>query len=79
MRALCLITVMPGRVDDVVRTLRKRRRVVRQVMVVAGRADICVLLRGGIEEINNAVIGLKKVGDIATTETLIEVEVNLGW
>ena len=79
MRALCLIMVKPGKVDVVVEILKKKRRVVKQVMIVAGRADISVLLQGNIEEINHMVIDFKKIKDIVTTETLIEVEVNLGW
>ena len=79
MRALCLITVKPDRVDPVVETLRKRRKVIREVMVVTGRADICLLLQGNIDEINKTVIDFKRIKDIVTTETLIEVEVNLGW
>ena len=79
MRALCLITVKPGKVDTVVQILKKKRKIVKQVMVVTGRADISVLLQGGIDEINNMVIDFKKIKDIVTTETLIEVEVNLGW
>ncbi len=79
MRALCLIMVKPGKVDVVVEILKKKRRVVKQVMIVAGRADISVLLQGNIDEINNMVIDFKKIKGIVTTETLIEVEVNLGW
>lgn len=79
MRALCLITVKPGKVDAVVQILKKKRKVVKQIMVVTGRADISVLLQGGIDDINNMVIDFKKIKDIVTTETLIEVEVNLGW
>jgi hypothetical protein len=79
MRALCLIAVKPGKVDNVVLTLQKIRKVVREVMVVTGRADIAVVLQGTIDEINNTVIDLKKIREIVTTETLIEVEVNLGW
>ena len=78
MRALCLIMVKPGKVDTVVEILKKKRRVVKQVMIVAGRADISVILQGNIEEINHMVIDFKKIKDIVTTETLIEVEVNLG-
>ena len=78
-RALCLITVKPGKVDMVVEILKKKRKVIKQIMIVAGRADIGVLLRGNIDEINNMVIDFKKIKDIVTTETLIEVEVNLGW
>ena len=79
MRALCLIAVKPGKVDSVVQILKKKRKIVKQVMVVTGRADISVLLQGNIDEINNMVIDFKKIKDIVTTETLIEVEVNLGW
>jgi len=79
MRALCLITVKPGKVDMVVQILKKKRKILKQIMIVAGRADISVLLRGNINEINSMVIDFKKIKDIVTTETLIEVEVNLGW
>jgi hypothetical protein len=79
MRALCLITVKPGTVDKVVKILKKKRKLIRQIMVVTGRADISVVLQGSIDEINNIVIDFKKIKDIVTTETLIEVEVNLGW
>ena len=79
MRALCLITVKPGKVDTVVGILKKKRKVVKNIMVVTGRADIATLLQGSIEEINNMVIDFKKIKEIVTTETLIEVEVNLGW
>lgn len=79
MRALCLITIKPGKVDTVVQILKKKRKIIKQVMVVTGRADISVLLQGNIDEINNMVIDFKKIKDIVTTETLIEVEVNLGW
>ena len=79
MRALCLITVKPGKVDMVVEILKKKRKILKQIMIVAGRADISVLLQGNIDEINNMVIDFKKIKGIVTTETLIEVEVNLGW
>lgn len=65
--------------DFVVSILKKKRKIVKQVMIVAGRADISVLLQGNIDEINGMVIDFKKIKDIVTTETLIEVEVNLGW
>ncbi len=79
MRALCLITVKPRKVDVVGQILKKKRKILKQVMIVAGRADISVLLQGNIDEINSMVIDFKKIKDIVTTETLIEVEVNLGW
>ena len=79
MRALCLITVKPGKVDTVVQILKKKRKMVKDVMIVTGRADISVILKGTIDEINNIVIDFKKIREIVSTETLIEVEVNLGW
>jgi hypothetical protein len=79
LRALCLITVKPGKVDAVILALKKTRKIVREIMVVTGRADIAVVLQGTIDEINNTVIDFKKIREIVTTETLIEVEVNLGW
>ena len=79
MRALCLITVKPGKVDTVVAILKNTRQIVKQVMIVTGRADISTILRGTMDEINNMVIDFKKIKDIVTTETLIEVEVNMGW
>ncbi|MGQ0376080.1 MAG: hypothetical protein ACT4OW_01060 [Nitrososphaerota archaeon] len=79
MRALCLIAVKAGTVDRVLQAVKKKRKVVREVMVVTGRADISVVLQGTIEEINNMVIEFKKIKEIVNTETLIEVEVNLGW
>lgn len=79
MRALCLITVKAGKVDAVLKILRKFRKTVREIMVVTGRADIAVVLQGTIDEINNLVIDFKKIKEIVSTETLIEVEVDLGW
>ena len=79
MHALCLIAVKPGKVDLVVEILQKKRKIIKQVMVVTGRADISVILQGNMEQINQMVIDFKKIKDIVTTETLIEVEVDLGW
>ncbi len=78
MRALCLISIKAGTVDKVVMILRKKRKIIKEIMIVTGRADISVLLLGSIDEINSMVIDFKKIKDIVTTETLIEVEVNLG-
>ncbi len=79
MRALCLVTVKPGKVDIVVKILNKKRRAIKEIMIVTGRADICAFLQGSIQDINNMVIDFKKIKEIVNTETLIEVEVNLGW
>ena len=48
-------------------------------MIVTGRADIAVILNSSIDYINTVVIDLKNVKEIVDTETLIEVEVDLGW
>ncbi len=79
MKALCLITVKPGKVDIVVDIVKKKRKIVKTTMIVSGRADIATVLSGSIDEINNTVIDFKKIKEIVTTETLIEVEVNMGW
>ena len=79
MKALCMITVKPGMVDKVVQILMKKRKISKDIMVVTGRADISVILNSSIDEINNVVIDLKNVKEIVNTETLIEVEVDLGW
>ncbi len=79
MKALCLITVKPGKVDVVVDIVKKKRKIVKTTMIVSGRADIAAVLHGSIDEINNTVIDFKKIKEIVTTETLIEVEVNMGW
>jgi len=79
MRALCLISIKAGTVDKVVNILKKKRKLIKEIMIVTGRADISVLLQGSLNEINSMVIDFKKIKEIVTTETLIEVEVNLGW
>ncbi|ABK77465.1 hypothetical protein CENSYa_0832 [Cenarchaeum symbiosum A] len=70
---------MPDTVDNVVGILKKKRRAVNEVMVVTGRADICVIMQGTMDEINGAVIDFKKIKDIVSTETMMEVEVDMGW
>jgi hypothetical protein len=79
MKALCMINVKPGTVDNVVEILRKKRKISKDIMVVTGRADIAVILISSMDEINSVVIDLKNIKDIVDTETLIEVEVDLGW
>ena len=79
MNSLCMINVRAGTVDKVLQILKKKRSVSKDVMVVTGRADICVILNGKINEINKIVTDLKKINEIVSTETLIEVEVDLGW
>ncbi len=63
----------------VAKILKKKRKTVKEVMIVTGRSDICAFLYGSLDEINSMVFDFKKIKEIVTTETLIEVEVNLGW
>tara|TARA_Y100000310_G_scaffold173842_1_gene173985 strand:- start:219 stop:458 length:240 start_codon:yes stop_codon:yes gene_type:complete len=79
MRALCLIRIKAGTIDKVTQLLLKKRKIAKEVLPVAGRADICVLMQGSIDDINTAVLDFKKIGSIVSTETLMEVEVDLGW
>jgi hypothetical protein len=74
-----MISVEPGQVDKVLKILKRKRRVSKDIMVVSGRADICVILSTNITDINKIVIDLKNINEIVSTETLIEVEVDLGW
>tara|TARA_B110000014_G_scaffold151619_1_gene105923 strand:- start:3614 stop:3838 length:225 start_codon:yes stop_codon:yes gene_type:complete len=74
-----MIRVKPGQVDKVLQILKRKRRVSKDILVVSGRADICVILNTSITEINKIVIDLKNINEIVSTETLIEVEVDLGW
>jgi hypothetical protein len=79
MRALCLITIKPGMADKVIQLLSKKRKIAKEVLPVTGRADICVLINGTINDINTAVMDFNKINDIVATETLMEMEVDLGW
>ena len=80
MRALCLIRTQPGMVDKVTKTLfSKKHSIIREIMPVTGRADICVLLQSSIDKINTSVVDFKKIKNIVSTETLIELEVDMGW
>jgi len=79
MRALCLITINPGTIDKVITSLVKKRKIAKEILPVTGRADVCVLLNGSIDDINTTVMDFKKINYIVSTETLIEMEVDLGW
>ena len=79
MRALSLITIKPGTIDQVTELLSKKRKITKEVLPVTGRADICVLMNGSVDDINTTVMDFKKIDDIVATETLMEMEVNLGW
>ena len=79
MRALCLITIKPGTIDNVIQSLSKKRNITKEILSVTGRADICVLINGSINDINTTVMDFKKINDIVATETLMEMEVDLGW
>jgi len=79
MRALSLITIKPGTIDQVTELLSKKRKITKEVLPVTGRADICILMHGSVDDINTTVMDFKKIDDIVATETLMEMEVNLGW
>ena len=79
MRALCLITIKPGTIDQVTESLLKKHKITKEVLPVTGRADICVLMNGSVNDINITIMDFKKIGDIVATETLMEMEVDLGW
>ena len=79
MRALCLIMIKPGTIDNVTELLLKKHKMAKEVLPVTGRADVCVLMQGSINDINTTIMDFKKIGDIVATETLMEMEVDLGW
>ena len=79
MRALSLIMIKPGTIDKVIELLSKKRKIAKEVLPVTGRADVCVLMQGSINDINTTIMDYKKIGDIVATETLMEMEVDLGW
>jgi hypothetical protein len=79
MRALCLITIKPGTIDQVTELLSKKRKIAKEVLPVTGRADICILMNGSVNDINTTIMDFKKIGNIVATETLMEMEVDLGW
>ena len=79
MRALSLITIKPGTIDQVTELLSKKRKITKEVLPVTGRADICVLMNGSVNDINITIMNFKKIDDIVATETLMEMEVDLGW
>ena len=61
MKSLCMINVKAGTVDKVLQILKKKRSVSKDIMIVTGRADICIILNGKINEINKIVTDLKKI------------------
>ena len=79
MRALSLITIKPGTIDQVTEILSKKRKITKEVLPVTGRADICVLMNGSVNDINITIMDFKKIANIVATETLMEMEVDLGW
>ena len=79
MRALSLISIKPGTIDQVTELLSKKRKIAKEVLPVTGRADICVLMNGSVNDINTTIMDFKKIGNIVATETLMEMEVDLGW
>jgi len=58
MRALSLITIKPGTIDQVTELLSKKRKTAKEVLPVTGRADICVLMQGSVNDINITITDL---------------------
>ena len=79
MRALSLISIKPGTIDQVTELLSKKRKIAKEVLPVTGRADICILMNGSVNDINTTIMDFKKIDNIVATETLMEMEVDLGW
>ena len=67
MRALCLIMIKPGTIDKVTELLLKKHKIAKEVLPVTGRADVCVLMHGSIDDINITVMNFKKIGDFTNT------------
>ena len=74
-----MIMIKPGTVDKVTESLSKKHKIAKEVLPVTGRADVCVLMHGSVNDINITVMDFKKISDIVATETLMEMEVDLGW
>ena len=74
-----MIMIKPGTIDKVIELLSKKRKIAKEVLPVTGRADICVLMNGSVNDINITIMDFKKIADIVATETLMEMEVDLGW
>ena len=71
-KALTLVTVSPGKVLDASKEIREVKGV-KEVLVVAGRADIIVFFEGSLEEIAKIVSEIGRVESVAATETLVEL------
>ena len=71
--------IKPGTIDKVTQLLSKKRNITKEVLPVTGRAYVCVLMHGTVSDINITVMDFKKISDIVATETLMEMEVDLGW
>tara|TARA_Y100000310_G_C20095337_1_gene540205 strand:- start:14 stop:220 length:207 start_codon:yes stop_codon:yes gene_type:complete len=67
-------------IDNVTKVLfLKKHTTIKEIMPVTGSADVCVLLQSSIDKINTTVVDFKKIKNIVSTETLIELEVDMGW
>ena len=76
MKALTLIATNAGKVDSVAKALRAIKKVVKEVLIVTGRADIAVFSEGSIKDINNTIMRIGRIKGVLTTETMFEVEVS---
>lgn len=71
-KAAILITVAPGKVDDVAGKVKVLEGV-SDVLTVTGRADVIALSAGTFEEISKVISRIGRIEGVKTTETLVEL------
>lgn len=71
-KAASLLTVEPGRVDDVASKVRSVAGV-KDVLAVTGRADVVAFYEGSYEKIVEIAGKVGTVPGVVTAETLFEV------
>jgi DNA-binding Lrp family transcriptional regulator len=71
-KAAILVTVAPGKVDDVAGKVRALEHIT-DVLTVAGRADVVALCEGTFEDISTVVRKVGEIDGVEATETLVEL------
>ncbi len=69
-KAAILVTVAPGKVDDVAGKVRALEHIT-DVLTVAGRADVVVLCEGTFEDISAVARKVSEIDGVETTERLL--------
>lgn len=72
MKAVCLITATPAQSDAVADQVRLIRGV-KDVLVVAGRADVVAVFGGSPETVAKIIGQIEAVKGVQTNETLVEL------